>query len=229
MNALNTFIFSLGSGLCHQLPERSLIFGGVQLPLCARCTGIYFGFLFTFVALALVYRKAPHRGGLSRFYFFSIIVMALPMVFDGLSSYMGFRSTTNTLRLLSGAGFGAVLAAPIYYIVCDALLKRGSQEHVLGDWPARIVYFAMVPFTYAFVMVGGALSARVVSLLLGVCIVVIFSLTAAALVGMLPPFERSVSSLKSGLLPGLVALLCGCAILAGTWALQTWIHRIAGI
>ncbi len=35
---------------CHQLPERSLCWFGVCLPLCARCTGIVLGLL---VGLAL--------------------------------------------------------------------------------------------------------------------------------------------------------------------------------
>ena len=228
MDKLISLIFSLGSGLCHQLPERSFIWHNVQLPLCARCTGIYFGFLFAFILLAILYRKAPRRGGLSDFYYGAIVVMGLPLVVDGLTSYLGFRSTTNAIRLASGAAFGAVLAVPIYYIVCDALLKSGSREKVLGDVKGRIIFCLAIPITYLFVVVFGPRLPYVISLLLGMSIIVVFSLTAAALVGMIPVFERNVSSLKTALLPGAISLVCGLAILAGTWALQTWIHRLAG-
>lgn len=229
MDALYRFVFSLGSGLCHQLPERSFIFQGLQLPLCARCTGIYFGFIFTFVMLAVLYGRAPRRGGLSRFYYLMIAIFGLPLVFDGLSSYLGYRTTTNAIRLWSGSAFGAVLAVPIYYLICDALLKNASSEKVLGDWPARIGLVLSVVVTYLFVALVAPLVPLAVSLFAGICVVAVFTLVAAALVGMLPWFERSVDSLKSALLPGLLSLLGGSLILLGTWLLQTWIHRIAGL
>jgi uncharacterized membrane protein len=34
-------MYSAGAEVCHQRPERSFHAGGVQLPVCARCTGLY--------------------------------------------------------------------------------------------------------------------------------------------------------------------------------------------
>jgi hypothetical protein len=48
--------YLVGSLLCHQRPERSFFLWGSQMPVCARCTGIYAG-----AALALLFvarRKA---------------------------------------------------------------------------------------------------------------------------------------------------------------------------
>lgn len=36
-------IYALGGVICHQVPERSFHLDGVQLPVCARCLGIYAG------------------------------------------------------------------------------------------------------------------------------------------------------------------------------------------
>src|SRR6478672_3572793 len=36
-------VYEVGSFLCHQLPERSFHFRGAQLPVCARCIGLYVG------------------------------------------------------------------------------------------------------------------------------------------------------------------------------------------
>lgn len=41
MDLLGDFIFAVGSLICHQQPERSFFLGGEQLPVCARCTGLY--------------------------------------------------------------------------------------------------------------------------------------------------------------------------------------------
>jgi hypothetical protein len=36
-------LYAAGSLICHQLPERSFHLQGIQLPVCARCLGIYGG------------------------------------------------------------------------------------------------------------------------------------------------------------------------------------------
>ena len=35
--------YLVGSFLCHQRPERSFFLWGSQMPVCARCIGIYAG------------------------------------------------------------------------------------------------------------------------------------------------------------------------------------------
>jgi len=41
--ALVVAVYSVGSLICHQLPERSYRLWGAQMPVCARCAGIYIG------------------------------------------------------------------------------------------------------------------------------------------------------------------------------------------
>jgi len=36
-------VYAIGSAVCHQLPERSYHLWAAQMPVCARCAGIYFG------------------------------------------------------------------------------------------------------------------------------------------------------------------------------------------
>ena len=81
---------------CHQLPERSFFFHGVQFPICARCTGIFLGFIllgpiitiFTFGNMYL-----------------SLILIYL-MVIDGLLQLYTQYESNNITRLITGLGFG---------------------------------------------------------------------------------------------------------------------------
>ena len=36
-------VYGLGAWVCHQRPDRSFYFWAMQMPVCARCTGIYVG------------------------------------------------------------------------------------------------------------------------------------------------------------------------------------------
>ena len=36
-------VYLTGSLLCHQRPERSFSLWGAQMPVCARCAGLYLG------------------------------------------------------------------------------------------------------------------------------------------------------------------------------------------
>src|SRR3982074_1484948 len=41
--ALVVAVYSIGGLICHQLSERSYRLWGAQMPVCARCAGIYIG------------------------------------------------------------------------------------------------------------------------------------------------------------------------------------------
>ena len=51
--------YAIGSFVCHQLPERSWRLWTAQMPVCARCTGIYFGAAIAALA-ACAWRSAAH-------------------------------------------------------------------------------------------------------------------------------------------------------------------------
>ena len=81
---------------CHQIPERSFFYKGKQFPVCARCTGVFFGQL-TAVILLLFRKILP-------------IKVAAPLLgllgIDWGIQETGIKESTNLRRLITGFAGG---------------------------------------------------------------------------------------------------------------------------
>jgi len=58
-SALLVSVYGLGSLVCHQLPQRSFHFWSAQMPVCARCAGLYGGAVVGALLAALTKRVEP--------------------------------------------------------------------------------------------------------------------------------------------------------------------------
>ncbi len=90
---------------------------GVAMPLCARCVGIYGGFLVGIAMFAIVMKAAdsrqqtagyrvPHPLLLSAVSYLLPVAVA-PLAIDGFTQLLGLRESTNPLRLATGLVAGA--------------------------------------------------------------------------------------------------------------------------
>ncbi len=101
--------YAIGALVCHQQTARSFALAGVQLPVCARCTGIYAG---AAVAAALFLgsrRRKRHPPDLSRariVLLASAVPIALTLVFEWTTGI----TPSNLVRALSGLPVGAAVA-----------------------------------------------------------------------------------------------------------------------
>lgn len=84
---------------CHQRPERSFFISGFQFPVCARCTGLLLGYISAIILWRCL--VVP-------FSIYSILI--LPIAIDGMTQYLGFRKSTQFLRVITGilGGYGLV-------------------------------------------------------------------------------------------------------------------------
>lgn len=98
---------------CHDHCERRFHILHNVLPICGRCTGIYFGF---FLAIPLSYLNIP-------FYWF--IPLGIPLVIDGLIQIKGMPSTMNR-RLITGLLFGPAMVSlfGLYNAIIVYLVER---------------------------------------------------------------------------------------------------------
>ena len=115
-----TSIFNfIGSLVCHQMPERTFQIGGNSLPVCARDTGVYIGFL---TGYPLVFMSRKGGSGPPNPWF--TLSMALPMMLDALTQFFGLRTSTNELRLITGLLFGTSLSPFMIYLLSLVPLSR---------------------------------------------------------------------------------------------------------
>ena len=103
-------IYTAFSKLCHQIPERSFYIAGHPFAVCARCTGIYFGFaaatLLYPLARSLKRTDAPQRKWL--------LLAFVPILIDFSLGFFGIWENTHLSRLVTGALLGGVAA---FYVV----------------------------------------------------------------------------------------------------------------
>jgi hypothetical protein len=113
-------MYTAGSLICHQRPERSFHLLGAQLPVCARCMGIYAGAavtacLFTLGRTWSVTEDSSRAPG-SIAQDFSpaartvLFVSALPTAATLLFEWATGQTPGNWTRAVSGVPLGAAVA-----------------------------------------------------------------------------------------------------------------------
>lgn len=117
MHLLAVIIFAVGGVICHQRPERSFFWEGHQLPVCARCTGLY---LSSGVGL-LVWVGWKLARGWRRFAIDPrvvvrlLVIAALPTAVSVATGAIGLWDGSNVTRALLaiplGASAGMIVAA----------------------------------------------------------------------------------------------------------------------
>ena len=104
-------IYFVGSAICHQRPERSFHLWGAQLPVCARCTGLYTG--AAMAPLVPIGRRlvGGTRAGMI------LALAAAPTLATLVYEWMSGDAPSNAIRLAAGLWLGAGVAR----ILADAL------------------------------------------------------------------------------------------------------------
>ena len=98
---LTLAVYQAGSLVCHQRPERSFHLAGMQLPVCARCFGLY---LSGAIGLTLASRR--RRAFSTHAVRLFLGLAALPIAATVGLEWLGAIQTSNTQRLLTGLPLG---------------------------------------------------------------------------------------------------------------------------
>ncbi len=139
---------AIGYAVCHRIDVRSFHLGERQMPLCARCTGMYLGAMLGLVFQALTGKRRAGMPPWRVIVFLGALVLAFGV--DGVNSYLhlfpgapALYEPSNLLRLLTGTGMGLVIALVLYpafnqavWQVVDPTPAVGGLRHFPAHpWP----------------------------------------------------------------------------------------------
>lgn len=140
---------ALGYAVCHRLEERSfLLDDGRQLPLCARCSGMYLGAVIGLAYQAFASGRNGNLPGWKRaaplLLFFALFAV------DGSNSYLymlksiypggpfdqlqNIYTPNNTLRLFTGMGMGLGIAVALFPSYNQSVWADWQDKPALGSW-----------------------------------------------------------------------------------------------
>ena len=113
MDLLLAFMVAVGGVICHQLPERSFFIDGRQLPVCARCTGLYVSGVAGLVAwwgqkLLRGWRPQPVPPRVATGL---LLIVAMPTLLSYLTGVLGLWDGSNLTRAMLAVPLGGVAGA----------------------------------------------------------------------------------------------------------------------
>jgi uncharacterized membrane protein len=95
--------------VCHQRPERSFRILGREMPVCARCTGLYVSGLVG-LTLGLTRRRAIPRSHDARV---ALAIALLPTLATLLVEWFGSLDPGNTSRFVAALPAGAAVGVMV--------------------------------------------------------------------------------------------------------------------
>ena len=110
VRAASAGTYLIGSVICHQRPDRSFRLWGVQMPVCARCAGLYLGAAFGAVLAGA--RRRAGRGiaqTASPALRVMVLAVAVPTGLTWLGEAVGWLPFTGGVRAAAAVPLGAVV------------------------------------------------------------------------------------------------------------------------
>jgi len=111
---LSASAYAFGAAVCHQRPERSFHLAGAQLPVCARCTGLY---LSAALGILFAWARRPSSAAPFERWRTCLLWAALPTVATLLFEWWRPSGVPGAFRALAavplGAAAGALLAGSV--------------------------------------------------------------------------------------------------------------------
>jgi uncharacterized membrane protein len=223
----NNLFNSIGFAVCHQIKLRTLSYGGVYLPVCARDTGIYLGFLFTFFYLWTTHRKK--QNGLPGLWVSLVaIIFVVIMAIDGFTSYLGIRETNNYIRLITGLITGISLPIFIFPILNFQVWEASTDERILrGAWK-KTGYYLLPAVLFLILNLNVSFFRFFLPALVAFSVYFSFVTISLLVVTLLPWWNMKARGVKQMIVPVLVSMALAVGELYAAAYVKILLDRLIG-
>lgn len=198
----------VGFSVCHQLEARSLVFGYTVTPICARCAGIYTGFVVAAVILFLMFRKKQSE--LPPLYIMVILaVFFLTTMIDGLASYLGLYETNNIVRFSSGTLCGAAIISVLYPVFNFQYYKKSEKTRIFAR-PIQFLAFCLILAAFIVItLIQPAWLGSFYYYFSGISVILTFFFVSLTMMLLIPGLSQKADRLFSRhlMIPSLLALV----------------------
>jgi uncharacterized membrane protein len=220
-----------GYAVCHRIDTRSFFAGDRQMPLCARCSGMYLGALMGTVYLGTMGKRAgmPPRKVMA-------VLAAFVLLFgiDGANSFLhffpgvtGLYEPQNWLRLITGTGVGLGIAAVLVPVVNGTLWQTYDARASLPGLMALVPLLALAGLLDLALLSGLPFLLYPLALLSGAGVFLILSMVYGMVWLMLTRRENTARTWQQVWTPWLAGFLTalvqvGAFDAARLWLTGTW-------
>ncbi len=233
---------ALGYAVCHRLDERSFHFhDGRELPLCARCSGMYLGAVVGLVFQAFFSRG---KGGMpTKRVIIPLVLLGLAFAFDGVNSYLYLMKTVspgrldfiptiytpnNTLRLLTGSGAGLGMAVAIFPSFNQTMWKNWDPSPAMGGLKPLAVLIAIMLGLDLLVLTNSDLALYPAALISAGGVLLLLTMVYAVLWVMVTRQENTFEAFRHTWLPILAGLTIALLQITATDLFRLWLTRTWG-
>jgi uncharacterized membrane protein len=215
---------AIGYAVCHRITIRSFAFpDGVQLPVCARCTGTFLGVLVGLLGPGVMFGR--RRAAM----FPPVPIMGIMLVFsavwafDGANSYTFLLGPTvphlyvpnNTLRLITGMGQGITMGSLLLPVLNSMLWADPRNERTVENIWHLLALVGIGAVLVGMILSGLGIFLYPLALLSALGVVIILSaintVVAAALLGR----ENSAHTLADALPLVLLGITLSFVLIGG--------------
>lgn len=197
---------AIGYAVCHRIELRSFHLGDRQLPLCARCSGMYLGAVLGLVYFSL---KGPRRSEMPpKRLWPALALLVAAFGVDGLNSYLhlfpgftGLYEPQNWSRLLTGTGMGLAVIAVLYPSFTQTVWQTLDKRPVLDGYRSLGVLLLLALLLDLLVLTGNPMILYPLALISAAGVMVLLIMVYSMGWVMVFRLENRFSSLASFILP----------------------------